>query len=262
MSATRNPIQARIAVGGVALGLIARVVRTPEIALIARATDHDFLFIDRQHAAFDLETIATLIATCRGAGIAPMVRLKSPADADAALYLDMGADGLIVPDVNRADQARALVCRCRFPPRGQRSLPGPLVQDDFRPVPPAEAMRNADRATVLVAMIETLEGLDNVDAIAAVEGIDVLHVGCVDLLLSMGRPGAQGCPEILSAVCRVAGAAQRHGKILGIGGDRDPARRAAFVRQGAKFMTTDLDMALLMAGAGSAVAAIRGRGDS
>jgi 2-keto-3-deoxy-L-rhamnonate aldolase RhmA len=239
------------------LGLIARVVRSAEIALVARATDHDFLFIDTQHAPYDPETIAALIAACRGAGIAPLVRLKSYSDPDASLYLDMGAGGLIIPDVNTSEQARALVNRCRFPPSGQRSLPGPLVQDDFRAVPATEAMQNADRETVLVAMIETLEGLENVESIAAVDGLDVLHVGCVDLLLSLGKPGEQGCPEILAAIHRVADAARRHGRILGIGGDRDPARRAAFIRQGAGFMTTDLDITILMTGAAAAVSAIR-----
>jgi staphyloferrin B biosynthesis citrate synthase len=252
-----NPIRARIAGGGVALGLIVRAVRSGDIALIARASDHDFLFIDTQHAAFNRESVANIIIAARGAGVSPLVRVRSYADPDAALWLDAGAGGLIVPDVNTAEEARALVKRCRFPPRGQRSLPGTLIQDDFRPAPPNDAMRRADAETVLVAMIETPRGVENAAEIAAVDGIDVLHVGCVDLLLALGRPGQQGCPEILEAIETVANATERHGKILGIGGERDPERRAAFIGKGAGFMTTDLDTNLLLEATTARVAAIR-----
>lgn len=257
MIGTPNPIHTRIAGGGVALGLIARVVRSAEIALVARASGHDFLFIDTQHAAFNSETIAVLIAACRGADIAPLVRLKSHDDLDASLYLDLGAGGLIVPDIGTAQQIKAVIQRCRFPPVGKRSLPGPFMQDDFKPTPPQDAMFRTDEGTIIVAMIETLEGLKNVDAIAAVEGLDVLHVGCVDLLASLGKPGAQGCPEIMAAIDQVAKATRQHDKILGIGGDRDPLRRAAFIRQGAQFMTTDMDISILLNGATSSVTALR-----
>lgn len=257
MTASGGPVRTRIAAGGVALGLIVRAVRSPEIALIARASDHDFLFIDTQHAAFNRDAVAGICIAARGAGVAPLVRLRSHADPDAALWLDAGAAGLIVPDVNTAEEARAIVRRCRFPPRGQRSLPGPLVQDDFLPSAPAEAMRKADEETLLVAMIETPAGVANAADIAAVDGIDVLHVGSVDLLLSLGRPGQFGCPEILEAIEAVAMAAERCGKILGIGGERDPERRARLIERGARFMTTDLDVAILVEATTAKVAAIR-----
>lgn len=257
MLVATNPIRARIADGGVALGLIVRAVRSAEIALIARASDHDFLFIDTQHAAFNQETVASIIIAARESGVYPLVRVRSSLDADAALWLDCGAGGLIVPDVNTAEEARGLVSRCRFPPRGQRSLPGPLIQDDFCPISPEDAMRKADAETVITAMIETKVGVANADEIAAVDGIDVLHVGCVDLLLALGLPGQQGCPEILEAIELVAAAAERHGKILGIGGERDPERRARFIRRGARFMTTDLDINLLLKAATERVSTIR-----
>lgn len=257
MTPEANPVRARIAQGGVALGLIVRIVRSAEIVTVAKASGHDFLFLDTQHAAFDRETVAALVLAARMAGIAALVRLRSPADADAALYLDAGAAGVIVPDVNTADEARDIVRRCRFAPRGARSLPGPLVQDGYRPSAPAEAMRRADAETLIVAMIENAEGVANAGSIAAVDGIDVLHVGCVDLLLSLGRPGEMGCPEMSAAIDAIAAAAQAHGRILGIGGDRDPVRRAGYIRQGARFMTTDLDVTVLLETMTARVAALR-----
>ena len=257
MSVAGDPIRRRIAAGGVALGLIVRTVRSGEIAAIARASDHDFLFIDTQHAIFGREAVAEIITAARGAGLAPLVRIRGSEDPDASLFLDAGAAGLIVPDVSTAEQARRIASRCRFAPRGRRSLPGPLAHNASQPLSTREAMELVDSKTLLVCMIETLEGLADVEAIAAVDGVDVLHVGAVDLLLALGRPDAQGCPEILEAIARVAEAARRHGKVLGIGGDRDPQRRQDYVRQGARFMTTDIDTALLLKGATSAVAVMR-----
>jgi 2-keto-3-deoxy-L-rhamnonate aldolase RhmA len=96
-------------------------------------------------------------------------------------------------------------------------------------------------------MIETREGLANVEEIAAIEGVDVIHVGCNDLLANMGKPGAFGDPEIVAAVEHVIAVANAHGKFAGLGGDRNVARQVHFIRKGVKFVTTHTDIGFLMA---------------
>ena len=91
-------------------------------------------------------------------------------------------------------------------------------------------------------MIETLEGLANVGEIAAVDGVDVVHVGCNDLLTSMGKPGAFGDPAIVAAVERVIAAAATHEKFAGLGGERDMERQLAFIGKGVRFVTTQTDV--------------------
>ena len=95
-------------------------------------------------------------------------------------------------------------------------------------------------------MIETVEGLANVEEIAAVPGVDVVHVGCNDLLTAMGKPGAFGDPAMMSAVRRVIAACKTHGKWSGLGGDKDVTRQAIFIREGVRFVTTQSDISLLM----------------
>ena len=100
-------------------------------------------------------------------------------------------------------------------------------QYDYRAVPLTQAVPALNDTTLVVCMIETEEGLANVDAIAAVDGVDVVHVGCNDLLTAMGLPGQFGCPQIMAAMARVIAAAKKHNKFAGLGGDRDlgpPAR--------------------------------------
>jgi 2-keto-3-deoxy-L-rhamnonate aldolase RhmA len=96
-------------------------------------------------------------------------------------------------------------------------------------------------------MIETEQGLNNVEEIAAVPGVDVIHVGSSDLLTAMGRPGSYGSPEHLAAMDRVIRAALKNGKVPGIGGDRNVARQVEFIRKGARFLTTNSDIAFMLA---------------
>lgn len=242
-----NPVLARMRADQVALGMNVRLARSGDIARIAKSSGHDFLFLDRQHSLFDLETIGHIAQVALGVGVAPLVRVGSVDDPDTALLLDNGATGIVFPDVSTAEQARRGVNAAKFPPIGKRSVGGGYPHFDFKPVPVAEAVAALDVSTVVVCMIETPEGLANIDAIAAVPGIDVLHVGTNDLLTNMGKPGRFGDPEIMAACAKVIAAAKAHGKFAGIGGDRNLERQRAFVRQGARFMTTHTDIAFLLA---------------
>jgi 2-keto-3-deoxy-L-rhamnonate aldolase RhmA len=124
-------------------------------------------------------------------------------------------------------------------------------------VPLTEAVPALNDSTLVVCMIETVEGLANVDDIAAVDGVDVLHVGCNDLLTAMGLPGKFGCPEIVAAIERVIAAAKKYGKFAGLGGERDMERQLAFIKSGVRFVTTQTDMGFLMAAASQRTAEIR-----
>jgi 2-keto-3-deoxy-L-rhamnonate aldolase RhmA len=234
-----------------------RLGRSGEIASIARTTGHDFLFLDAQHAIFSTETLSHIALAARGCGVAPFVRVRSCEDPDISLLLDSGITGIIFPDINTAAQARKAVSAARFPPLGRRSASGGYSQFDFRPVPLGEAMQVLNNATLIACMIETREGLSNIEEIAAVDGIDVIHVGCNDLLLDMGKPGAFGDPEAMRAIDHVISVAVAKGKFAGLGGDRDVTRQVRFIRQGVRFMTTHSDIGFLMAEASRRTAELR-----
>jgi 2-keto-3-deoxy-L-rhamnonate aldolase RhmA len=95
------------------------------------------------------------------------------------------------------------------------------------------------------------------DAKRAVDGVDLIHIGCNDYLVDIGKPGQFGCPEMMDAVAAVIAAAKRHGKFAGLGGDRDLERQTKFIRGGVRFVTTQTDIAYLMAEASRKTAALR-----
>jgi 2-keto-3-deoxy-L-rhamnonate aldolase RhmA len=117
-----HPLKAKMQAGQAVLGLSLRMIRSPDAARLARTTGHDFLFIDVQHAIFNLESISAIAQTALAIGIAPLVRVRSIDDPDVPVLLDNGVTGIVFPDVNTPDQAKRAVDRCRFPPIGRRSL--------------------------------------------------------------------------------------------------------------------------------------------
>ena len=252
-----NRVKERIQAGGVALGMTVRMGRSPDIARIAKATGHDFIFIDAQHSIFDLETIAAIAHTALAIGIEPLVRVRGIDDPDVSLLLDNGASGIIYPDIASAAEAKKAVDTCKFAPLGKRSVVGGYPHYDYRSVPLSESVPDLNNACLLVCMIETVAGLENCDAIAAIDGVDVLHVGSNDLLVNMGKPGKFDDPAILAAQDRVIASAKAHGKIAGCGGNRDIERQVAAIRRGAQFITTQTDIGFLAAAAQAWTSGVR-----
>lgn len=255
-------LKERMAGGSPVLGLIVRAVRSPRIAPIAAASGHDFLFVDAQHGIFDLETVESIAAAAASSGVAVLVRVGGPDDGDIGRLLDCGASGIVVPDVETAEQAAEAVSQCRFPPVGRRSVVSGWPSFGGGPpagLSPAEAMVAADEATVLACMIESRAGLANLDEIATVDGVDVLHVGCNDLAADMGIPGAYTDPRIIEAIASVVEACRRRGRFAGLGGDRNPARQASWVKAGVRFLTVGSDAGYLAEAARAKTADLRAR---
>ena len=205
-----------LAGGGTAVGLAACVVRSVEIVTVARSCGFDLLLVDTEHGPIGLPDVAALALTAYEAGLSCLVRVGGPHAAELARVLDLGAEGVVVPHVETAGEARHVVDKCRFLPAGRRSLPSPLARLDFRVPPAGEMMARIERETLVVLMIESAAGLAEVEAIAAVPGVDTLMVGANDLAADIGHVGDLAHPDVLAAFARIARAAQAHGKIFSV----------------------------------------------
>ncbi|MBP1888182.1 HpcH/HpaI aldolase family protein [Sinorhizobium mexicanum] len=241
-----NAVLQRMRNDEVALGLVVRLARSGEIAAIAKASGHDFLFLDTQHALFSVETIGHIIQAALGCGIATIVRVPRYDDPDIAKFLDAGASGIAVADVATAEQARKVVEACRFPPLGKRSVQSTYSATRYGSYPIDALLQELERKTLVACMIETREGVANLDEICSVEGVDLIHLGCSDLLADMGRPGAFDDPELRAITDRLISVCREKKKFAGLGGDRDIARLSAFIQKGLRFHTTQTDVSYLI----------------
>src|ERR1700693_6309604 len=131
----KNAVKELFKENKVALGMIARLARSGDIARIAKTTGHDFIFIDGQHSLFNLETIGHIASTALACGIAALVRVRGIDDPDVSLLLDNGVMGIVHPGVNTAAQARKAVDICKFAPVGKRSVTAGYPHFDFKSVP-------------------------------------------------------------------------------------------------------------------------------
>jgi 2-keto-3-deoxy-L-rhamnonate aldolase RhmA len=173
--------------------------------------------------------------------------------------LDGGAQGVLMPHVDDAAQARAIVAAGRFPPLGRRSVMGPTPALRYRAMPLGKINETLNADTLVIAMLETPRGVEHADEIAAVPGIDMLLIGSNDLCTELGIPGELRHPKIRAAYEAAAAACKKHGKALGVGGIRGDAElQRDLVRLGARFIIAGNDTAYLAAAARKDVETLRG----
>ena len=174
---------------------------------------YDWLLVDTQHGPMGNESLSGMLAGIANGGAKSMVRVGGYTDRPGIQQsLDMGADGVLVPYINTADEARAAVSCCRYPTAGTRSVYFPQ-----RSMNKGGLLGYAGAANdnVIVALqVETADCIKNIDEIAAVPGVDMLFLGQNDLCMSMGLyekykfPDMYTSPELGEATNRLIAAAQ------------------------------------------------------
>jgi 2-keto-3-deoxy-L-rhamnonate aldolase RhmA len=188
---------------------------TPGIGHIMKNAGCEFVLLDLEHSGFGYETVKSAIRYFEAADIAPIVRVPSKEYHHIARACDMGAEGIMLPMVGNAKEARAILDCMKYHPEGKRGVALGVAHDAYAVGPVAEKLADANRRTTLVCQIETAEGVENADAIAGVDGVDCLWVGHFDLSVSLGIPGEFGNPKFTGAVDRVVAACRKHNKALG-----------------------------------------------
>lgn len=258
MDQPRNPARARLAQGGLALGMGVRFARTAEIARMMRAAGYDWLFIDLEHGPGSLESTAQISCAALDAGIAPLIRVPHGEFAMATRALDGGGWGIVMPHVNTADEARALVSHLRYPPLGHRSIVGGLPHYGFAGAKASDVAATLNAETLIVAMLETPTAIANADAIVAVPGIDVVLIGTNDLALEMGIAGELGHERIAAAYKTVIAACAKHQKWPGMGGVGDLELIRRYVGLGMRFILGGNDTNVLAQASAERAKALRG----
>ena len=154
-------------------------------------TGLDFAIIDNEHSPIEAETTAALVRAAELSGICPLARVREISRPAVLKLLDVGVQGLIVPNVKTLEQVQVLVNYAKYYPIGQRGFCPSRKDgwgfDGLGSVP--ETMRHFNGETLLFPQCETAEALDIIEDICAVDGVDGIFVGPFDLSISMGMPG-------------------------------------------------------------------------
>jgi len=211
-----NAVLSALERGQTVLGTFIMEFRTPGIGALSASAGADFVFFDMQHTGWSVGDLAPSLWGCAAAGVPAGIRVPAAVPWMIGAALDCGAELIMVPAVESASHARAIVAATRYPPLGERAVTFNVASDAYQP--PADArveLESRNTEVAVFAQIETRAGLENVEEIAATDGIDVLWVGDNDLAASLGVAGEFGHPDYLAALDRVASAARAAGKTAG-----------------------------------------------
>ncbi|KAJ9656835.1 hypothetical protein H2198_004723 [Neophaeococcomyces mojaviensis] len=186
------------------------------MAQIVALTGLDGIIIDCEHGHIGDDSMHNSVAAISALGVSPIVRIRGPAHDIIKRALDTGAHGIMVPQINNAEEAQQIVQSAKFPPQGVRGQGSafPAIGHDLT-MP--EYMKSANETILTMIQIETRAGVENVDAICAVPGVDLVFIGPNDLAQSLlGYVPARGDePEFVGAMNKIVEAARKHGKWVG-----------------------------------------------
>ncbi len=211
-----NDVKRKLMNGGTAVGTMVFEFFVPNLPRIMADTGAEFVIYDQEHGGASIETLRMLAAASRGPSPVPFARVPATQYHLMAGALDAGMLGLMIPMVEDAAQARAIVESTRYLPLGRRGAGLGMAHDDYEKGSTADKIAALNERTFIIAQIESPAGLDNLDALAATDGIDCLWVGHNDLSIQMGIPGDFASARFVDAVKRVADAANRHAKPAGV----------------------------------------------
>jgi len=217
----------------------------PSVVEILAGERFDWLAVDMEHTSTSVRMFHELSLAVKGTGVDLLVRLPGHDPQVTKLALDCGADGIIVPSVNTAEQARAAVAMAKFPPRGSRGASLCRASDFGRNF--ADYYRDHNKKVLVVCMLEHIDAVENVEEILAVPGIDATFIGPYDLSASMGLPGQTDHPDVLAAQRTLLEAGKRHGVPAGIHVvPVDGKEVNRWIDQGFQFIACGIDTEFLM----------------
>ncbi|WP_295524037.1 4-hydroxy-2-oxoheptanedioate aldolase [uncultured Pseudacidovorax sp.] len=218
----------------------------------------DWLLIDGEHAPNNVLSILPQLQSVAAYRSHPVVRAVNGDTALIKQLLDIGAQTLLVPMVDTAEQAAALVSATRYPPEGIRGV-GAAVARASRWGGRRDYLDEANDEVCLLVQAETRTALQNLEAICAVDGVDGVFIGPADLAASMGHRGKAGHPEVLAAIDDAIRTIVASGKAAGTL-TSDATLACRYLDLGATFVAVGLDITLLVQ-ATRRLAADFGRGE-
>jgi len=213
---------------------------TPGIGYILKQATCDFAVFDTEHSGYGIETVKTVMAYMRAADMPTVVRVPSREYRDIARVLDAGADGVMLPMVSTAEEAKSIVHSVKYTPVGGRGVILRSAHDRYTAGPTLEKLAQANAETVIFAQIETAAGVENVQQIAAIEEVDCLWIGHFDLSCSLGIPGEFDHPLFTDAIAEVSSACRATNTSLGRLAP-DVASSIEFHKQGFDFIAYSAD---------------------
>jgi 4-hydroxy-2-oxoheptanedioate aldolase len=243
-----NRIKTQLQQGQPVFG-VSIMIPSPQVVEMVARLGFDWVLLDCEHGTVSTESLEVMTMAAEAAGITPIGRPRSADPAAILEVLERGVQGVQVPHVRSAAEAREVVQAVRYHPAGQRGLAARTRPAGYGiGITLDEYARQANEQLLVCVQVEDADALEQLGAILEVDGVDVVFIGPSDLSQSLGRPGRTGDPVVRQAMRSAFRAVTRRGLAAGSAGDAASCRE--YRRHGVAYLYTHLP-ALLAAGAGS-----------
>jgi 2-dehydro-3-deoxyglucarate aldolase/4-hydroxy-2-oxoheptanedioate aldolase len=204
----------------------------------------DFVWIDMEHTALSLESVQGHIMATKGTKTAALVRVRSNDPVLIKPVLDIGADGIILPLIRDADDARRAVASCLYPPAGIRGF-GPRRPSNYGRRFGLEFCEAANKSIIVILQIEHADSIRNIDEIIQVPGVTGIVFGPYDLSGSLGHMAEPGHPDVIQAIETVLAKAKSTNLFVGMAlGTPQDARK--WLAKGVQWALLSVDYAILV----------------
>jgi len=220
----------------------------------------DSVTVDMQHGLMGYQVAVTMLQAISTTSVIPLTRVPWSDPARLMKILDAGSYGVICPMINTAEDAKALVRACKYPPWGFRSF-GPIRAKYYAGGGThggGDYHLFADEETLVIPQIETREAINNLDQILDVPGIGAIYIGPSDLSMALGKEPRKGQrdPDVIDAIHAILATAQRHGIPAGIHTNSTDVA-IEMIERGFQLVSLQSDDRFLMAMAKQEVTAVR-----
>ncbi len=233
-------------------------VFAPYVSELLAATGFDWLCIDAEHSPNDPRNVLAQLQAISPYPVEAVVRTVSDDTALLKQYLDIGAQTLLVPMIESAQQAARVVASTRYPPRGIRGVGSALARAS-RWNQVSDYLQHCERQICVLVQVESVVGLNNLDAIARTEGIDGVFFGPADLAGSMGLLGRSADAQVQQAIVNGIATVRSAGKAAGVL-TADVALAHRYLAAGAQFVAVGVDTTLLVRAATELASAFKSQG--
>lgn len=229
--------------GKVVMGPFFRIPAPALVEVLGHA-GFDLIVIDLEHGPLNIQMAEDLVRACELVRMASVIRVSCNAPHRIQRALDIGAQGVQIPQVGSVSEAERAVRAAMFAPRGMRGVCRFVRAAQYSAMDRFEYFAASNRDTVIILQIEGKEGLENLTDIIEVEGVDVIYVGPYDLSQSLGIPGQVESPIVVERMREVVCLCRQAGVAVGAFAD-DLAAARRWVEAGVQYMNVGIDVSII-----------------
>tara|TARA_R110002049_G_scaffold1537_4_gene11879 strand:+ start:34746 stop:35534 length:789 start_codon:yes stop_codon:yes gene_type:complete len=256
MKLKSNHVKKILKEGGVCFGTMLRILKSPQAIALCAAQGWDYIIMDTEHNDYNVETLANCALVAKYENMTLLVRVPDKHYHLMAQILDIGSEGLVLPQVKTKEETDMIIQSTKYAPMGKRGVSISEVVTRFRSHDHVEYMEWANEELLTVIQIESREGVDNIEEIVSTKGVDAIMIGPADLSQDMGIPGQLEHPDLENAFRKIIKACKKHNVAPGIHlANMELANK--WIIEGMRFVTYSYDIKLFKESSKNALMSLR-----